>query len=84
MGTKEWFTKLLGQSYNEWLRSGNLTSRDILQKTTAKSLAVLQALQFQCQQGITMVPSQVQRVQVAMDHLIIEIRLLDTIREIED
>ncbi len=70
-------------SYNAWLRQANHSSRDTCQNTTAKLLVVLQELQFQFQQEITMAPSQVYRVEVAMSHLLTEIRLLDTIREID-
>ncbi len=72
-----------GISYNEWLRSANRSSQDTLEKTTAKLLVALQALQFQCQLEITMAPSQVYRVQVKMDSLLTEIHLLDIIREMD-
>ncbi len=69
---------MLSQSYNDWLRAQSLSSSLVLEKNTATLLVSLQALQFQLQQEITMGPSQVSRVIVAMEHLLIEIRLLDT------
>ncbi len=65
-------------SYNDWLREQNLSSSDTFLSTRAKLLVVLQELEFLCSQEIIMEPSRISRIVVAMNHLIIEIRLLDT------
>ncbi len=65
-------------SYNDWLRDQNLSSSDTFLSTRAKLLVVLQELEFLCSQEIIMEPSRISRIVVAMEHLIIEIRLLDT------
>jgi len=70
-----------GISHNDWLRQQNLSSRDTLQRTMAKLRVVLQELEFQYSQGITMEPSREFRIEVVATHLIAEIHLSDTLRE---
>ncbi len=72
---------MLGHSYNAWLRQQNLSSSDKYLESMARLRVVLQELQFLLDQEITMEPSRVFRVTSAINHLIVEIHLLDTIQE---
>ncbi len=72
---------MLGHSYNEWLRQQNLSSSDKYLESMARLRVVLQELQFLLAQEITMEPSRVFRVTSAINHLIVEIHLLDTSQE---
>ncbi len=66
-------------SHNAWLREESRMSKDILQNTTAKLLAHLQALQSLLESGTTVVLSREYRVTTKMEELITEILLLATL-----
>ncbi len=63
-------------SYNSWLRGQSLQSHELLLQVMANLQAELQALQSALQSEITMAPSRVSRVIVAMEKLLVEIHLL--------
>lgn len=69
------------ESYKDWCNKESHTQSDILQKTTVNLLASVQALQYLLQSETTMEPSRVFRIQVAMNHLLVEIHLLDISKE---
>jgi len=68
---------LLNQSYNGWLRHQSVQSRVTSRRTTEKLLEGLPVLLLALESATIMEPSQVLRINTAMNHLITEIRLLD-------
>ncbi len=65
------------KSYNSWLREESQGSLNTLVASMASLQKLVQVLQSALQLEITMEPSQVQRIIWAINHLEVEIRLLD-------
>ncbi len=63
-------------SYNSWLREQNQRSSDTLLQVMENLQVELQGLESALQSEITMEPSRVSRVIVAMETLLTEIHLL--------
>ncbi len=68
---------MLGQSYNAWLREDARSSKDTLVENTERLQDSLQVLLSALELATTMEHSRVLRIISAINHLEVEIHLLD-------